>query len=255
MPFTWEFRVGANGIRPCDKPTGRIFFQSKGIEIAVNLGFRRVQTQRAHAGGENAMIERKLSGLLARITRKGDEGNIPFAIIGAMALGAYGLPRFTADIDLLTEEDQRRPLLALLQELGFVCFQETESFAQLDSEMGVLGKVDVMFVQTAAGRELLARRIRVSDDLMGSFPVIQPTDYIVLKLMAVANDPTRREHDEGDVIALLKHIRGKRLPTWFEPIQRDRLLDFGRKFRREDRIRNMLKENLDASPAKGTFFL
>ncbi len=254
MPFTWEFRVGANCIRPRVKPAGRTFFQSKGIEIAVNLGFRRLQTQ-SPGRWDNAMTERKLHHMLSLITRRCDEREIPFAAIGAMALGAYGLPRFTADIDLLTEEDQRRPLLTLLQELGFVCFQETESFAQLDSEMGVLGKVDVMFVQTAAGRELLTRRIRVSDDLMGSFPVIQPTDYIVLKLMAVANDPTRREHDEGDVIALLKLIQGKRLPKWFEPLRRDRLLEFGRKFGREDRIRTLLKENLDASPAKGTFFL
>lgn len=193
--------------------------------------------------------------MLSLITRRCDEREIPFAAIGAMALGAYGLPRFTADIDLLTEEDQRLPLLTLLQELGFACYQETERFAQLDSEMGVLGKVDAMFVQTAAGRELLGRRIRVSDDLMGSFPVIQPTDYIVLKLMAVANNPTRREHDEGDIVALLKHIRGKRLPKWFEPLQRDRLLDFGRIFGREDRIRELLKENLGASPAKGTIFL
>jgi hypothetical protein len=170
---------------------------------------KRADSKRLPMG--NAMTERKFFRLFSRINRCCDERNIPFAIIGAMALGAYGLPRFTADIDLLAGEDQRGPLLALLQELGFVCFQENESFAQLDSEMGVLGKVDVMFVQTAAGRELLSRRIRVSDDLMGSFPVIQPTDYIVLKLMAVANNPTRREHDEGDIIALLKHIRGRRL--------------------------------------------
>ncbi|MFP4033737.1 MAG: hypothetical protein ACLFTV_19440 [Desulfococcaceae bacterium] len=201
------------------------------------------------------MIEQKLHNMLSLIVRGCDEREIPFAAIGAMALGTYGLPRFTADIDLLTGEDRRGPLLAMLQELGFACFQETGSFAQLDSEMGVLGKVDVMFVQTEAGRELLARRIRVSDDLIGSVPVIQPTDYIVLKLMAAANDPTRREHDEGDVIALLKHIRGKRLPKWFEPLRRDRLLEFGRKFGREDRIRKLLKENLDASPTKGTFFL
>ena len=201
------------------------------------------------------MNDPKLRRILSILTRRCDERGIPFAAIGAMALGGYGLPRFTADIDLMTEEDRRVSLLALLAESGFACFRESEGFAHLDSEMGVYGKIDLMFVRTAAGREMLARRIRVADDLMGEYPVIQPTDYIVLKLMAMANDPTRRKRDEADIVALLKHIRGKRLSDRFEPLRRDRVLDFGRKFGLEDRIRKLLKENADDSPVRGGFFL
>lgn len=195
------------------------------------------------------------SKMISRLTRRFDEQDIPFAATGAMALSAYGLPRFTADIDLLSEAAHRTLIHSLLTEAGFTCFQETETFAQFDSEMGVYGKVDLMFVGTPAGKAMLERRIRVSDDLLGEYPVIQPSDYIVLKLMAAANDPSRQVRDEADIAALLKHIRGKDLSDSFEPLQRDRILEFARQFGLEQRMRNLFQEYLDKAPRKKNFTL
>ncbi len=190
------------------------------------------------------------SKMFSMLTRRFDEQNIPFAAIGAMALSAYGLPRFTADIDLLSESAHRNKIYNILTEAGFTCFQETETFAQFDSEMGVYGKVDLMFVGTPAGKAMLERRIRVSDDLLGEYPVIQPSDYIVLKLMAAANDPSRQVRDEADIAVLLKHIRQKDLLHPFEPIQRDRILEFARQFRLEKHMKRLFRKWLDAAPEK-----
>ncbi|MFW5640992.1 MAG: nucleotidyl transferase AbiEii/AbiGii toxin family protein [Thermodesulfobacteriota bacterium] len=186
------------------------------------------------------------SKMFSMLTRRFDEQNIPFAAIGAMALSAYGLPRFTADIDLLSESAHRNKIYNILTEAGFTCFQETETFAQFDSEMGVYGKVDLMFVGTPAGKAMLKRRIRVSDDLLGEYPVIQPSDYIVLKLMATANDPSRLARDEADIAVLLSHIRPKNLSVLFEPIQRDRILEFARQFRLEKQMKRLFKKYLDS---------
>ncbi|MFW5855522.1 MAG: hypothetical protein ACOCW9_09325, partial [Thermodesulfobacteriota bacterium] len=193
------------------------------------------------------------SKMFSMLTRRFDEQNIPFAAIGAMALSAYGLPRFTADIDLLSESAHRNKIYNILTEAGFTCFQETETFAQFDSEMGVYGKVDLMFVGTPAGKAMLKRRIRISDDLLGNYPVIQPSDYIVLKLMAAANDPSRQVGDEADIATLLKQIRGKDLTDSFEPLQRDRILEFARQFRLEKHVKRLFQKCLDSAPEKKFF--
>ncbi|MFW6374371.1 MAG: hypothetical protein ACOC3W_11795 [Thermodesulfobacteriota bacterium] len=103
-----------------------------------------------------------------------------------------------------------------------------------------------MFVGTPAGKAMLERRIRVSDDLLGEYPVIQPSDYIVLKLMATANDSSRLARDEADIAVLLSHIRQKNLSALFEPIQRDRILEFARQFRLEKQMKRLFKKYLDS---------
>lgn len=197
----------------------------------------------------------KLREILSTLTLHLDESKIPFAAMGAIALGTYGLPRFTADIDLLTDNSRRVAVLKILDEMGFSCFLETEAFAQLDSELGRYGKVDLLFVDTPAGKDILDRRVRVTDDLLGEIPVVQPSDYIILKLMAAANDPSRQARDEGDVASLLKHIRGENLSDLFEPVQRERILEYARRFGLEKRMKQIFLENLDTETRKDRFML
>ena len=54
-----------------------------------------------------------------------------------------------------------------MADLGFDCFQDTAAFAQFDSELGVYGKVDFMFVHTDDGLAILERAIPVNDDFWG----------------------------------------------------------------------------------------
>ncbi len=49
------------------------------------------------------MSSKKLTNILKIITDNLMQEQIPYSLIGSLALGLYGLPRFTADIDLLTE--------------------------------------------------------------------------------------------------------------------------------------------------------
>jgi len=46
---------------------------------------------------------KKLTNILKIITDNLTQEHIPYSLIGALTLSLYGLPRFTADIDLLTE--------------------------------------------------------------------------------------------------------------------------------------------------------
>lgn len=88
------------------------------------------------------MTSQRLSNMLRIITDNLSDNEIPYALIGAFALSLYGLPKFTADIDLLTEGRFLPRISPIMGRLGYKCFQKTNSFAQFDSEIGVYGKVD-----------------------------------------------------------------------------------------------------------------
>jgi len=178
----------------------------------------------------------RIRNVLNLITGNLKEEGIPYSIIGALALGVYGLPRFTADIDLLTEGRYWALISPIMKRLGYTCFQKTKSFAQFDSELGVYGKIDFMFVSTLEGADILKSSIVMKDELLGDHPVIQPTDYIILKLMAIANNPERFSKDEVDILEVLKLSKSGLIPKNFHILDRDRIYVFAERFRQRERV-------------------
>src|SRR5437870_3530931 len=63
------------------------------LEWALNEGSR-------HFDENNAVFR-----ALRRITKKLEELDIPYAVVGGMALFAHGLRRFTEDVDILVSKD------------------------------------------------------------------------------------------------------------------------------------------------------
>ena len=194
------------------------------------------------------MKSQKLTNMLSIISNRLFQEEIPFCLIGAMALGVYGLPRYTSDIDLLAEKKHLPKIASLMKKLGYECYQESDFFAQFDSELGVYGKVDFMFVNTEDGRNILERRVLVEDDIFGRISVIQPSDYIILKLMAIANNPHRSIKDESDLSVLLDLHTNNLLSEYFEVLDVDRILLFADRFGLKELIDKYLSIN---SPSEG----
>ncbi|MFH1673427.1 MAG: hypothetical protein ABIF87_08390 [Pseudomonadota bacterium] len=199
--------------------------------------------------------KKKLTNVLKIITDSLMQEQIPYSLIGALALSLYGLPRFTADIDLLTEARFWSRISLIMEKLGYTCYQKTESFVQFDSEMGVLGKIDFMFVDTPEGKDILKRSILAGDELIGTYHVIQPTDYIVLKLMAIANNPDRSQKDEGDILAVMNLYKNRLIPENFEPLDMDRVYLFAEKFGQKKNVRRYFDEIFGVSDKPGDFGL
>ena len=57
---------------------------------------------------------------LRRITQRLNELNIPYAVVGGMAMFAHGFRRFTEDVDLLVTRESMDRILAELEGLGWV---------------------------------------------------------------------------------------------------------------------------------------
>ncbi len=173
----------------------------------------------------------KLTNMLSIISEKLSQKQIPFCLIGAIAFGIYGLPRYTSDIDLLTTDNYWQKILSIMEQLGYTCYQKTDAFAQFDSESNVYGKVDFMLARTPDGIEIIKRSITIRrDDLFDKIPVVQPTDYIILKLMAIANNPERGLRDESDISELIKLYRKNLITNDFQPIEEARILLFADRF-------------------------
>ncbi len=202
-----------------------------------------------------SIISPKLSKVLAIITDHLRREDILFGLIGAMARAVYGFPRYTSDIDLAAEGRQADRIRMILEKLGYRCFQMTRSFGQFHSEMGVLGKIDLLFLSAPEGIRMLENRATVQDDAFGEVDVIQPTDYIILKLMAIANNPDRTAGDEADIVSVLKASEKGQIRVEFQGIDRDRILKLSERFRQTERMERLLKTTAGKPKAKGMFFL
>jgi hypothetical protein len=176
------------------------------------------------------MTAPKLKQVLSIICRNLSDSGVPHALIGAMAMALYGMPRYTADIDLLCDESHRKAIKEIMTRLGYNCYNDSDNFAQFDSELGVLGNIDFLFAQTKEGRAIIERRVVIKDDVLGDMPIVQPTDYAVLKLMAIANDPSRQAHDTADLETLLKASTAGLMNPKVKPIDIDHLKTFAKRF-------------------------
>ena len=145
------------------------------------------------------MNEKNLIKTISIISKEFESRKIYFCVIGAIALGCFGLPRYTSDIDLLADIDDWPAISSIMEKLSYSCYQKTLVFAQFDLAEGLGGKVDFMFVKTEEGKEIIKKRSIINDMLYGNIPVVQPTDFIILKLMAIANHPGKRIKDESDI--------------------------------------------------------
>jgi Uncharacterised nucleotidyltransferase len=57
---------------------------------------------------------------LRRIAKRLDELEVPYAVVGGMALFAHGFERFTQDIDILVTREGLTAIQAHLEELGYI---------------------------------------------------------------------------------------------------------------------------------------
>ena len=200
-----------------------------------------------------AIIPKKLTNMLEIIGSQLTENRIPYALIGSLALGFYGLPRYTSDIDILVPSDLASRLLPVMEKLGYECFRKTESFAQFDSDLGVYGRVDFMLAQSDDGKKMLAQSLVVEDDILGRHPVLQPTDFIILKLMAMANSPERRPKDEADIISVLKLADKGIWPDGLDVIDMRKIRRFAEHFGQTEKFDECVRA-IENSVGKGETF-
>ncbi len=136
----------------------------------------------------------------------------PYCLIGALALGAYGRPRATNDVDFLVLADRSvpEPFCSLLAKKGFSVDERWQAANPMARE-AVLRlthqefpdiPVDLIFAGAALHRTAIARRRSLLLHGIAAW-ICSPEDLIMLKLHA------GRPRDFEDVLGVVKnsHLR------------------------------------------------
>lgn len=162
----------------------------------------------------------ELCGLFERL-------GISYAVMGGIAIRAYGIPRPTHDIDftLAIERENLPSLFKAVSDLGYTV-PEGYTGGWVDQVAGMpLVKcrfymagngidIDIFLAESAFQKELLSRRRRESvDDYV--LWLVSPEDLILLKLLA--NRP-RDIADIGDVLFTQGQLDEAYMRTWANQI-------------------------------------
>ncbi len=134
-----------------------------------------------------------------------------FAVVGALALHAYGITRATADLDLVVEQRAQPDLLAFLEGLGYEQLHVSKAFSSHVHRLGSLGRLDFIYVNDATAQRLFSEALDVELFPGVRVPVPRPEHLAAMKVLAMKNDPSRTFKELAD-LQLLLALPGMDLP-------------------------------------------
>lgn len=127
---------------------------------------------------------------------------LPFAVIGAFGLHAYGLTRATTDLDFVTDSAAQPRLVDFLEANGYETLYVSPGYSNHLHPNADLGRVDLVYVSGETSRKLFGatRSLRMAGRVL---PVPRPEDLAAMKIHAMRNDPERRHQELSDIRFLL----------------------------------------------------
>lgn len=146
----------------------------------------------------------KVQESFKRITKRLEELNIPYAVVGGMALLLHGYRRFTEDVNILVTREGLEQIHQSLDGLGYVRpFEKSKNLR--DSETGV--KIEFLVTGTYPGdgkpKEIAFPDPSTSAETLDGVRVICLPQLVSLKIASGMTGQGRTK-DIGDVEALIK---------------------------------------------------
>jgi len=134
-----------------------------------------------------------------------DEQGFRWALIGGLAMQAYGFSRVTMDVDLLVEAGEREAVVSFMESLGYETLHASEAFSNHLHSEPARGRVDFAYVDAATADRLFAACRLVPGVLGRTVAVPSPEHLIAMKVHAAKNDSSRLLREMGDIEYLLRH--------------------------------------------------
>ncbi len=128
---------------------------------------------------------------------------IRYAVIGGLAVHAWGGSRLTRDVDFVAERSDQRRIIAFAESLGYETLQASEAFSNHVHVKPEMGRVDIMYV----GRETADKMFSAASKkrIVGGIdaPVASPEHIAMMKALAIKNFPHRALFEGEDIRVLL----------------------------------------------------
>ena len=137
-----------------------------------------------------------VTGFLARRAGRG-------AVIGGIALAAYGNPRTTIDLDFIVDGVLQDELIAFLEAEGFETAFRSSGYSNHDHPDPERGRLDFVYVRGETAEKVFSECRRLTGPGGSTILVPRPEHLAALKSQAMKNDPTRAPNDLADVRFLL----------------------------------------------------
>jgi len=126
---------------------------------------------------------------------------IRYALIGGLALRAWGSTRATEDVDFVVESTSRPRVISFAEEQGFETLYVSAGYS--NHERGS-DRLDFMYVEPATAELIFAGAKERT--FIGDVPlkVARPEHLAAMKAIAIKSAPRRAYRDMNDVIVLLR---------------------------------------------------
>lgn len=131
-----------------------------------------------------------------------EQEKLPYAVIGAFGLHAYGLTRATTDVDFVTDSGAQPRLIVFLEAQGYETLYVSPGYSNHLHPDADLGRVDLVYVSGETSRRLFAdtRSLSIGGRAV---PVPRPENLAAMKIHAMRNDPERRHQELSDIRFLM----------------------------------------------------
>jgi hypothetical protein len=130
--------------------------------------------------------------------------SIRYGVAGGVALSAYGLPRLTLDLDIVTEARAQDALVPFMESEGYDTLYRSAGFSNHRHPDPRRGRIDFIYVGGETATRLFAG-IRLADGPGARrVPVPRPEHLIAMKVQAIRNAPERTWQEMVDIGYLLK---------------------------------------------------
>ncbi|HVR40674.1 MAG TPA: hypothetical protein VMU84_16380 [Thermoanaerobaculia bacterium] len=132
-----------------------------------------------------------------------DKEQIRYAVIGGLAVHAWGRSRLTKDVDLVVDFSARERVIQLAVALGYETLYVSDGYSNHAHADPRFGRVDFMYVRGETAERIFASA--TSKPVVGDVvaPVAAPEHLAMMKALSMKNVPHRALYEGEDVRVLL----------------------------------------------------
>lgn len=129
---------------------------------------------------------------------------IRYAVIGGVAVTAWGRVRATKDLDFAIEGEEQTRVIAFAESLGYETLYVSKGFSNHAHPDPAFGRVDLMCLRGLTAEKVFAMTAEkpLLDDR--SLPVASAEHLAMMKGLAMRQDKNRVRYEGEDVLVLLK---------------------------------------------------
>jgi hypothetical protein len=133
-----------------------------------------------------------------------DQLGCRYALVGGLAMAAYGLPRTTLDLDLVVDGACQDGLIRSLETAGYETLHRSRGYSNHVHAEAARGSVDFVYVWNETADRLFAGTREVPGPGGRTLPVPSPEHLAAMKVLAMKNDLERTFGELSDIRYLVR---------------------------------------------------